>query len=108
MGQRRDELPNYASTQIDEIFFNKPLIITEPLLARNMHHERRQVITKEDDMLNEEMIKGKWKEIKGEIKTLWGKLTDDELDKTSGNLESIAGIIQQRYGNKKEDIVIPV
>jgi uncharacterized protein YjbJ (UPF0337 family) len=55
-------------------------------------------------MLNEEMIKGKWKEIKGEIKTLWGKLTDDELDKTSGNLESIAGIIQQRYGNKKEDI----
>ena len=55
-------------------------------------------------MINEEMIKGKWKEIKGEIKTLWGKLTDDELDKTSGNLESIAGIIQQRYGSKKEEI----
>jgi uncharacterized protein YjbJ (UPF0337 family) len=55
-------------------------------------------------MMNEDIIKGKWKEIKGEIKTLWGNLTDDELDKTSGNLESIAGIIQQRYGYKKEEI----
>ena len=55
-------------------------------------------------MFNEEMIQGKWKEIKGEIKTLWGKVTDDELDKNSGNLESIAGIIQQRYGSKKEEI----
>jgi uncharacterized protein YjbJ (UPF0337 family) len=55
-------------------------------------------------MVNEEMMKGKWKEIKGEIKTKWGKLTDDELDKTAGNLESISGIIQQRYGYKKEEI----
>jgi uncharacterized protein YjbJ (UPF0337 family) len=55
-------------------------------------------------MVNEDMMMGKWKEIKGEIKILWGKLTDDELDKTSGNLESLAGIIQQRYGNKKEEI----
>jgi len=50
------------------------------------------------------MIKGKWKEIKGEILTLWGKMTDDELDKTSGNLTSITGLIQQRYGDKKEKI----
>jgi uncharacterized protein YjbJ (UPF0337 family) len=31
-------------------------------------------------------------------------LTDDELDKTSGNMESIVGIIQQHYGVKKEEI----
>lgn len=55
-------------------------------------------------MFNEETIKGKWKEIKGEIKTQWGKMTDDELEKTSGNLTTIAGIIQQRYGAKKEEI----
>ncbi len=69
-----------------------------------MQRWRRHLITKENNMINEEMIKGKWKEIRGEIKTQWGKLTDDELDKTSGNLESIAGIIQQRYGSKKEEI----
>jgi len=55
-------------------------------------------------MLNEQTIKGKWKELKGEIKTQWGKMTDDELEKTSGNLTSITGLIQQRYGAKKEEI----
>jgi uncharacterized protein YjbJ (UPF0337 family) len=54
--------------------------------------------------MNEETIKGKWNEIKGEIKTQWGKMTDDELDKTLGNFTSIAGLVQQRYGAKKEEI----
>jgi uncharacterized protein YjbJ (UPF0337 family) len=54
--------------------------------------------------MNEETIKGKWNEIKGEIKTQWGKMTDDELDKTLGNIGSIAGIVQQRYGAKKEEV----
>jgi len=55
-------------------------------------------------MLNEDKIMGKWTEIKGEIKTQWGKMTDDELDQTSGNLVSILGLIQQRYGAKKEEV----
>lgn len=53
-------------------------------------------------MLNEEMIKGKWNEIKGDIKAQWGKLTDNELDQASGNLTSVAGLIQQRYGLKRK------
>ena len=55
-------------------------------------------------MLNEDTMKGKWNEIKGEIKTQWGKMTDDELEKSSGNITSIAGLIQQRYGAKKEEV----
>lgn len=55
-------------------------------------------------MLNEDTIKGKWNEIKGEIRTQWGKMSDDELEKTSGNITSIAGLIQQRYGAKKEEV----
>ncbi len=55
-------------------------------------------------MFNEDTIKGKWKEIKGEIRTHWGKMTEDELEQTSGNFTSITGIIQQRYGSKKEEI----
>ncbi len=54
--------------------------------------------------MNEETIKGKWNEIKGEIKTQWGKMTDDELDKTLGNVASISGLVQQRYGAKKEEV----
>ena len=56
------------------------------------------------NMLNEDEVKGKWKEIRGEIKTKWGKLTDDELEQSKGNLTAISGIIQQRYGAKKEEV----
>lgn len=55
-------------------------------------------------MFNEEVIKGKWKEIKGEIRSQWGKMTDDEIEQSKGNMSSISGLIQQRYGAKKEEI----
>ena len=54
--------------------------------------------------MNTEEIKGKWTEIKGEIRTQWGKMTEDELETSSGNMTSIAGLIQQRYGAKKEEV----
>lgn len=47
---------------------------------------------------------GKWNEIKGEIRKVWGNITGDELEQSKGNLTSISGLIQQRYGQKKEDI----
>jgi uncharacterized protein YjbJ (UPF0337 family) len=49
-------------------------------------------------------LEGKWTEIKGEIKTMWGNLTGDELESTKGNLESIVGLIQQKYGAAKDDV----
>lgn len=52
--------------------------------------------------MNEDIFKGKWTEIKGEIRNVWGKLTDDELESVKGNLSSIAGLIQQRYGEAKD------
>lgn len=54
--------------------------------------------------MNQDVINGKWNEIKGEIRRIWGDVTGDELEKSKGNLTSIAGIIQQRYGQKKEDV----
>ncbi len=54
--------------------------------------------------MNQDIIQGKWTEIKGEIRKAWGNVTGDELEKTKGNLDSISGIIQQRYGQRKEDV----
>ena len=53
--------------------------------------------------LNEDTIKGKWRELKGEVQKAWGKLTDDELDKTKGDIKAINGLIRQRYGKTKEN-----
>jgi uncharacterized protein YjbJ (UPF0337 family) len=55
-------------------------------------------------MLNEEQFKGRWKEIKGGIRNLWGKITDDELEQTKGDLTEITGLVEQRYGETKEEI----
>lgn len=53
---------------------------------------------------NEQMAKGKWLELKGEIQKLWGNMTDDELDKTEGDMKKIAGILQQKYGKTQNDL----
>lgn len=54
-------------------------------------------------MFNQDTIKGKWQEIKGEVHKAWGKLTDDEIEKTKGDAMAISGLVQQKYGLAKED-----
>lgn len=53
--------------------------------------------------MNKDVVQGKWKEIKGELRKAWGNITDDEFEKTKGDATSIAGIVQQRYGMAKEE-----
>ena len=52
--------------------------------------------------MNNEIIAGKWKQLTGKAKTVWGELTDDELTRTEGNAERLTGLIQERYGKSKE------
>lgn len=52
--------------------------------------------------MNEDIIKGKWHEIKGMLKQQWGKVTDDEITKMKGSYEELQGILQQKYGYQKE------
>ncbi len=52
---------------------------------------------------NEDTIKGKWQEIKGDVQKAWGKLTDDEIEETKGNVKAMAGLVRQKYGNEKAD-----
>jgi uncharacterized protein YjbJ (UPF0337 family) len=54
-------------------------------------------------MINENVAKGKWKEIKGGIQKAWGDLTEDELDKTEGDRTKISGMLQKKYGMKQEE-----
>ncbi len=52
--------------------------------------------------MNENTTSGKWLEIKGNIQKTWGKITDNELEQTKGDLKSISGLIQQRYGEAQD------
>ena len=53
--------------------------------------------------MNWDQVEGKWKQVKGAVKTRWGKLTDDDLDVISGKKDQLVGRIQERYGIKKEE-----
>ena len=54
-------------------------------------------------MVNEDILKGKWKQIKGEAQKKWGKLTDDDLDPIEGDREVFLGRIQEKYGVAREE-----
>lgn len=57
-----------------------------------------------DHTTNWEQMAGKWKQVRGEAKKKWGKLTDDELVQIDGNRDILAGKIQEKYGIAKEDV----
>lgn len=48
--------------------------------------------------MNEDRIKGNWKQFTGKIKEQWGKLTDDDLDVVAGKRDQFLGKLQERQG----------
>ena len=52
--------------------------------------------------MNKDILEGKWKEMHGQFKEWWGKLTDDRLEQAGGNAEQIVGLLQQKYGYTHE------
>ena len=56
---------------------------------------------KESDM-NDDIIKGNWKQFTGKVKENWGKLTNDVFDIADGNTEYLSGKLQEQYGWDRE------
>ena len=52
--------------------------------------------------MNWTQVEGKWEQLKGDVKTRWGKLTEDDLKVVGGQLDRLVGKIVERYGVKKE------
>jgi len=52
--------------------------------------------------LNHDVFEGKWKEMRGQVKEWWGKLTDDDLDRVEGKADQLVGLLQQKYGYTRE------
>jgi uncharacterized protein YjbJ (UPF0337 family) len=52
--------------------------------------------------MNSDIIKGKWHQLKGDIRHRWGKLTDDDLDEVQGDTEKFIGKLQERYGYARD------
>jgi len=55
--------------------------------------------------MNKDILEGKWKQIRGEAKGWWGKLTDDDLERAAGKFEVLAGLLQEKYGYTRQRAV---
>ena len=53
--------------------------------------------------MNEDVFAGQWKQMRGELKTWWGRLTDDELDRIGGEKDKLIGLVQEKYGYARGD-----
>jgi len=53
--------------------------------------------------MNWTQIEGKWDQFKGDIRSKWGKLTDDDLTNLGGKKDKLVGKIVERYGVAKDD-----
>ena len=54
--------------------------------------------------MNWTQIEGRWDQLAGQVKSQWGKLTDDDLKNIAGKRQQLVGKLQERYGILKEDI----
>ncbi len=52
--------------------------------------------------MNNDIMEGKWKQMRGHAKDWWGKLSDDDLDRVQGKRDVLAGLLQEKYGYNRQ------
>ncbi|MBN1136156.1 MAG: CsbD family protein [Anaerolineae bacterium] len=52
--------------------------------------------------MNRDIVEGKWKQMRGQVREWWGKLTDDELEQVGGKADQVIALLQQKYGYSRE------
>jgi uncharacterized protein YjbJ (UPF0337 family) len=55
-------------------------------------------------MINQQILEGKWNEIKGKLRSRWGQLTDDDLTQFHGQVDQLIGTIQRKTGEGRDAI----
>ncbi len=55
-----------------------------------------------------ETIRGSWKQYQGQIRSKWGKLTDQDMERVKGKRDELVGVIRERYGMAKDKAEVEV
>ncbi len=54
--------------------------------------------------MNSDQVEGKWKQVKGQFKQKYGKLTDDDVTYSEGKFDEMLGNLQEKTGKSKEQL----
>lgn len=52
--------------------------------------------------MNNDIFAGQWKEMRGALRSWWGKLTDDDFERIAGQKDKLIGVLQERYGHTRD------
>src|SRR2546428_13982592 len=52
--------------------------------------------------LNRDTLAGQWKQLRGALKSWWGRLTDDDFDRIAGQKDRLIGTLQEKYGYTRD------
>jgi uncharacterized protein YjbJ (UPF0337 family) len=52
--------------------------------------------------MNTDIFAGQWKEMRGALRSWWGKLTDDDFERIGGQKDKLIGLIQEKYGHTRD------
>src|SRR5690349_9815558 len=55
-------------------------------------------------MVNQEVLQGRWNELKGTIREKWGQLTKDDIQTFNGNVEQFIGLVERKTGETRDAI----
>lgn len=53
--------------------------------------------------MNRDVLMGSWRQLRGQVKERWGKLTDDDMVQINGHWDRLLGALQKRYGYAREE-----
>jgi uncharacterized protein YjbJ (UPF0337 family) len=63
-----------------------------------------QPVPRKRNVMNWTQLEGKWQQVKGELKSKWGKLTDDDLTQIEGHRDVLLGKLRERYGDTRDSM----
>jgi uncharacterized protein YjbJ (UPF0337 family) len=52
--------------------------------------------------MNTDTFEGQWRQMRGELRSWWGRLSDNDLEKVAGKKDRLIGMLQEKYGYTRE------
>jgi uncharacterized protein YjbJ (UPF0337 family) len=56
----------------------------------------------ENITMNHDIFAGHWKQMRGTLKSWWGKLTDDDFESIEGQKNKLIGVVEEKYGYTRD------
>src|SRR5262245_11760650 len=52
--------------------------------------------------MNIDTFEGQWRQMRGELRSWWGKLSENDFEKIAGRKDRLIGMLQEKYGYTHE------